>query len=149
LDRNHADTYVFAPYFFGDPLWQGGGEYGGDGASPTQPAPYPKWPSLFIDGVVRSDPSLWSANRDLVIRVMPEGQCPTRLTASAIAYSEQDLAGQPDSLWNHPEWAQLAIAPKSVDVATGVDLDPIELVVPNFGQTYKAALVVITLGNFD
>ena len=34
--------------------------------------------------VVRSDPSLGSANRDLVIRIMPEGACPSRLTASAI-----------------------------------------------------------------
>jgi hypothetical protein len=49
--------------------------------------------------VIRSDPSLWSANRDLVIRAVPEGACRSRLMVSAIVYTEQNLAGgQPDAL---------------------------------------------------
>ena len=45
LDRNHIDTYVFAPKFTGDPLWQSGGVYGGDGGNP-----YPTGgPSAFLD----------------------------------------------------------------------------------------------------
>jgi Tol biopolymer transport system component len=98
--------------------------------------------------VVRSNPSLWDANRDLVVRIMPEGFASMRLMASAVAYGEQALAGgQPDSLWNHPEWAQLVVGPGWIDLATGVDPDPLELVVPNFGMTHKAALIVITAGS--
>ncbi len=97
--------------------------------------------------VVRSDPSLWSADRDLVVRIMPESRCEGRLMASAIAYSEQDSPpGVPDSLWGHPEWAQLAVTPQGVDLNTGIDPDPIEVVIPNFGATHKAALIVLTLG---
>lgn len=96
--------------------------------------------------VVRSDPSLWSANRDLVVRIMPEGRCPRRILVSAIAYSEQNLpGGQPDKLWRHPEWAQVAVAPKWVDTDPS-DPDPLELVVPNFGQTHKAALIILSTG---
>jgi len=97
--------------------------------------------------VVRSDPSLWSADRDLVVRIMPESRCAGQLMASAIAYSEQDSPpGVPDSLWQHPEWAQLAVAPESVDLSTGIDPDPPEVIVPSFGATHKAALIVVTLG---
>lgn len=97
--------------------------------------------------VVRSDPSLWSADRDLVVRVMPETRCNGQLIASAIAYSEQDSPpGVPDSLWGHPEWAQLAVEPRAMVLDVGNNPDPIELVVPNFGSTHKAALIVLTLG---
>jgi Tol biopolymer transport system component len=62
-----------------------------------------------------------------------------RLVASVIGYTS---ATATDSLWRHPEWATLAVAPQFVD------LDSLEraitLSVPNFGSTYKAALVVIT-----
>lgn len=92
--------------------------------------------------VVRSDPALASANRDLIVRVAPEGACSgVRMMASAVGYSQQPLPG--DSLWKHPEWAGLAVPPKWVDVnPTGAQA--VELVVPNFGQTHKAVLVVVT-----
>jgi Tol biopolymer transport system component len=98
--------------------------------------------------VIRSDPSLWGANRDLVVRIMPESRCSLRLFASAVAYTEENLpGGLPDKLWRHPSWAHLAVAPKWADLSlTTADPDPMEIVIPNFGQTNKAALVVITTG---
>jgi Tol biopolymer transport system component len=99
--------------------------------------------------VIRSDPSLWSANRDLVVRVVPEGICQSRIMVTAIAYNEQNLAsGEPDSLWKHPEWAQTAIGPVIRDLdQTGGGDERAEVVIPNFGQSNKAVLVVITLSN--
>ncbi|HET9233393.1 MAG TPA: hypothetical protein VFP10_04580 [Candidatus Eisenbacteria bacterium] len=97
---------------------------------------------------IRSDPSLWAANRDLVIRVAPDQISAGRVLVSAVAYSEQNLAGgQPDSLWKHPEWAQAVFGPvwKDMDLPGGGD-ERIELVVPNFGQTYRAVVVTVTFG---
>ena len=96
--------------------------------------------------VVRSDAGIQAVNRDLVIRISPEGTCSdVRLMASAVTYSNQPGAG--DSLWKHPEWATSVVGPVSVDVkdaSAGVGAKPVEIVVPNFGATHKAVLVVIT-----
>lgn len=82
--------------------------------------------------VVRSDASLSSANRELVIRVAPEGRCQIRLMATAIAYGQQDSVGQAVKLWRHPEWAQLAVGTRWADLEhpdRGGDFD---LIVPAF-----------------
>ena len=98
--------------------------------------------------VIRSDPSLWGSNRDLVVRVAPEGDCaPRRLMVSVVAYAEENFAGQPDALWEHPEWVASVIGPQSLDLDLGgAGSQRIEVVLQNFGATYKAALVVVTLG---
>ncbi len=92
--------------------------------------------------VLRSDPGLASADRNLVVRVIPEGTCSgVRVTVSAATYNNQPAAG--DSLWKHPEWATGVVGPVGLDLpAAGWGVA--ELVVPNFGLTNKAALVVIT-----
>ena len=92
--------------------------------------------------VLRSDPWVQQANRDLVIRITPEGWCSgIRLMASAITYS--NLPGAGDSLWKHPEWATGVIGPASQDLEE-LNIKPFEIVIPNFGATHKAVLVVMT-----
>ena len=51
VDRNHADTYVYAPPFSGDPLYEGGGTFTGDGYDPVtgKAPPAARWPSIFTD----------------------------------------------------------------------------------------------------
>ncbi len=106
--------------------------------------------------VVRSDTvSLGSLQRDLVVRVYPESlylqlyrtfpwvvPTPTdgRLVASVVAYR-----AEPANLWDHPELATLAVAPTWVDVDSMAGA--LEFVVPSFGTTYKAAVVVISLAD--
>jgi FlgD Ig-like domain/Bacterial Ig domain/WD40-like Beta Propeller Repeat len=112
--------------------------------------------------ILRSDETLANEGQDLVVRVSAEGlgrrrewhSCaqPTvpadfdgRLVASVVGYSEQDSAGEPARLWAHPEWAVRAIPPRWSDVdSLAGDL---EFVVPSFGDSIKAALVVITLAD--
>ncbi len=88
-------------------------------------------------------------NANLPDSLVREGEL--RLVASVVGYT---TAGLTDSLWRHPEWATYAAAPQ------WVDLDSLErnisLTLPNFGTTYKAALVVVTVAtgrhgdpNFD
>jgi Tol biopolymer transport system component len=123
--------------------------------------------------VIRSDPSLWDVGRDLVVRVSPEslnrivervltpGSCnvfqcinciftnkmlrDTRLVASVIGYAPPSGSVATGRLWEHPEWAQLAAEPRWVDVDSLAG--PLEFVIPNFGTTYKAAVVVISLAD--
>lgn len=103
--------------------------------------------------VIRSDPALASSLRsyDLQVRVLPEGiltdlctsgaQRDGRLVASVIGYSDES-----DSLFKHPEWARTVAEPP-----LWVDADSLagalEFIVPSFGKSNKAALVVISLGD--
>lgn len=108
--------------------------------------------------IVRSDASLASGGpytlqvriqpdslvRSKVVRLLPTGDSlvsdnEVKLVASVIGYT---TAAPTDSLWSHPEWATLAVEPLMVDVDSLEK--PLMLSVPNFGTTYKAALVVIT-----
>jgi Tol biopolymer transport system component len=104
--------------------------------------------------VLRAGSDLTSANRDLVVRVAPRGcfrcrlvsgtiNADARLMASAIAYSISD-AGGPDStlLWQNPAGAVFATPVQSV-IADSVS-GSIELVIPNFGSTHRAVLIVLT-----
>ena len=118
--------------------------------------------------VVRSDASLAAGGQDLVVRVAPEGahrdtlpglsggslDCyfggesqrrDARLVASVVGYNEQAVGGQADSLWKHPEWAVLPLAPQSVDVDSAAG--SLEFVVPDFGRSNKAAVVVLSLAD--
>ncbi len=112
--------------------------------------------------IVRADPALGTTVRDLVVRVSPEGiyRCvvqpggdpppPTfitdvRLMASVVGYSVPADSLSSGQLWAHPEWAVQALTPIWVDadsVAGGL-----ELVLPGFGTTVNAAVVVISLGD--
>ena len=49
-------------------------------------------------------------------------------------------------LWQHSEWATRVIAPRWVDVDT-LGSQAIELVVPSFGDSVKAVLIVLTLSD--
>ncbi len=122
---------------------------------------------MFLEGygaeywVVRSDASLQQGQQDLVVRVTPEGayhgrEGPAsagsvavmfdgRLLTSAVAYSQQDTLGVAQPLWRHPNWASAAIAPTWVDVDSAAGA--LEFVIPNFGTTNKAAVVVLSLGD--
>jgi hypothetical protein len=115
--------------------------------------------------VVRSDASLGGGGQDLVVRATPEGvhrdvfpgvfdgcswnaqpqQADARLFASIVGYSEEDVLGQPDSLWKHPEWATLALPAQWVDVDSTARA--LEFVIPDFGRTHKAAVIVLSLGD--
>lgn len=111
--------------------------------------------------IVRSDPTIWTAGQDLVVRVHPEGihreevrqYCDStatarrdgRLLASVVAYAvpADSVAGA--RLWAHPEWAKRAIPPKWVDVDSLAG--PLEFLVPSFGDSFKAAVVVLSLAD--
>jgi hypothetical protein len=107
--------------------------------------------------IVRSDTSIAHGPQDLVVRVSAEdawnyedaslgNHKGARLCASAVPYAEQSLpSGQSDSLWKHPSWARIPIGPKWADVDSAAG--SLDLVVPDFGTTHKAARVVITKGD--
>jgi len=108
--------------------------------------------------VVRSDPSLAQGQQDLVVRVTPEGvfsdwessphygiPIDGRLLASVVAYSQQDTLGAAQPLWCHPNWASTALPPTWVDVDSAAGA--LEFVVPNFGTSNQAAVVVLSLGD--
>lgn len=106
--------------------------------------------------VIRPDPSLTSADRDLVVRISPRsfyksgtfltlGGSDVRLMASAVAYNQFDTSGETSNLFNMPAAAVYATPAKWVD-CDGL-AGEIELVIPNFGITHKAAVVVISLGD--
>jgi Tol biopolymer transport system component len=115
--------------------------------------------------VIRSDPTLAQGSQDLVIRVWSDSlgrrdglvydcrQDTTvfqpvdgRLVASAVGYSEQiEAGGQPADLWRHPDWATTAIPPRWTDTdSLGAVL---EFVVPGFGTTTKAVVLVLTMAD--
>ena len=104
--------------------------------------------------VIRAGSDVQSANRDLAIRIVPMGflRCTGtppgcgRLVASAITYNHVDTsAAEASSLWYHPEWATgvTQLQWTEVDTVSG----EIEVVVPNFGFTHKAAVLVLSLAD--
>jgi flagellar hook capping protein FlgD/putative Ig domain-containing protein/WD40 repeat protein len=113
--------------------------------------------------VVKSDASVWSPGQDLIVRVTPEDvhrairyyqdvcQIPTstyydaRLVASVVAYAPPSGSVADARLWEHPEWAARAFPPKGVDVDSLAG--PLEFVVPSFGDSFKAAVVVLSLAD--
>ena len=114
--------------------------------------------------VVRSDPSLGSPGQDLIVRVSPEGlgvlehkyfACGSpqsaqrfdgRLYASVVGYREQnEQGGVPAKLWQHPEWAVRSFSPRWIDVDSLAD--DLEFVIPSFGDSIKAAIVVLSLAD--
>ncbi|OFV83549.1 MAG: hypothetical protein A2W26_10235 [Acidobacteria bacterium RBG_16_64_8] len=100
--------------------------------------------------VVRSDAGLPTGYK-LVVRVSPHGifhegcQSPPgrdgRLMASVIGYTSQL-----DSLYKHPEWARLASEPPKFTDVDSLASD-LEFVVPSFGDSNEASLVVLSLGD--
>ncbi len=111
--------------------------------------------------VARADPSLGTTSRDLVVRVSPEGihRClvndpsggpqqyvrDVRLMTSVVGYSVPAESLKTGQLWAHPEWATQALAPIWVDVDSVAG--GLELVLPGFGTSVNAAVVVISLGD--
>lgn len=103
--------------------------------------------------VIRAGAGLTSGNRDLVIRVSPrtcydcrsQSRRDVALLASAVAYDIFDTSGDASRLWQYPSAADYAtpVGRADVDSAAG----PIELVVPNFGASHPAVLLVLTLGD--
>lgn len=104
--------------------------------------------------VVRAGSDIQSANRDLAIRIVPMGflRCTGlppgcgRLVASAVTYNHVDSsASAASSLWYHPEWVTgvTSLQWTEVDTVSG----EIEVVVPNFGLTNKAAVLVLSLAD--
>jgi putative Ig domain-containing protein/flagellar hook capping protein FlgD/fibronectin type III domain protein/WD40 repeat protein len=105
--------------------------------------------------VIRADTaSLGTTPRDLVITVATDSifrhnlllqHQDGRLMASVVAYTHRAPDADESPQWQNPAWATLALEPKWADV----DSLPAELVfaVPSFGLSYKAAVVVITLGD--
>lgn len=119
--------------------------------------------------VIHADSTLSSGTRDLVVDVSPDAalggsfhhnppndvgghNCWSfdfsdgRLMATIVGYSgPTDSLTLPNYLWRHPEYAKLATAVRSVvvDSLSGA----VTAVLPNFGSTYEAALVVITLND--
>lgn len=96
--------------------------------------------------VLRSAPELFGTSRTLRIRVAPEGLCnQARLTASLIGYSPPDDSVLTGALWANPQWATVATTPVWID--TDSLRNPLELTLAGFGTQYKAAVLVITLGD--
>lgn len=99
--------------------------------------------------VLRADPTIQNVNRELVVRIIPDsgsrcGNVTVRLLASAATYNLADATGEESILWQHPESATSVtpIASTVVDSST----TPIEVVIPNFGLTNKAAVLVLSTG---
>ena len=103
--------------------------------------------------VVRAASDAQSTNRDLAMRVVPMGfirgntnTAGGRLVVSAVAYNHVDTTATDDTfLWRHPEWASYVTPVQwaEVDSVSG----EIEVVVPNFGLTHKAVMLVLTLAD--
>jgi len=115
--------------------------------------------------VVRSAAGLTQSPLDLIVRVSPEAiyrvrndfdndgdsvvdSCIVqdgRMVASVVAYSVPAESLQTKILWAHPEWATVALEPVWVDVDSAAG--GLEFVLPGFGTTCNAAVVVISLGD--
>ena len=106
---------------------------------------------------VRAAPELASSKQILVVRAAPDGMYLWRLLGpsacegtggrfmlSVVGYEGPDsVVNAGGQLWRHPECAKYVSPASSVDVdslAAGV-----EVTLPGFGTTYRAALVVLSL----
>ena len=111
--------------------------------------------------VIRSDETSQQTGQDLVITVHVDslgvrqeghwcldagGWQDGRLFASAVGYREHTLNGSPQRLWEHPEWATRVVEPQwtDVDKSGGMSL---RLVVPSFGDSVKAVVVVLSMAD--
>lgn len=82
-----------------------------------------------------------------MVRVAPLAPCGgLRVMGSAIAYTQQPVPE--DSLWKHPQWASLSVTPQWTEADPGQGAE-IELLIPSFGLTHKAVLVVVTTSQVD
>lgn len=105
--------------------------------------------------VIRADTaSLGTTPRDLVITISSDSvyrrgsasfPVDGRLMASIVGYTLRAPDAVESPQWQNPQWAQLALEPKWVNT----DSLPAELrfVLPSFGVAYKAAVVIISLGD--
>lgn len=104
--------------------------------------------------VLRAGSGLTSTDRKLAIRITPLSalklanffETPTggRLQVSLVKYSHEDTTASEESiLWRHPEWIS------SVTPISFVDVDSItsevEIIVPDFGASTKAAVLVMSV----
>jgi len=104
--------------------------------------------------VIRSDPELSNSVKQLVVRVSPEGTVTSgtspcgfhgRVVATLVPYGQdRDEGGTPQPLWAHGEWAGAPLPHQWADVDRPAG--PLEFTLPNFGSAWKAAVLVITLG---
>lgn len=98
--------------------------------------------------VLRAGSSLNLSGNTLVVRVSPTNLPPcsaNRLMATLIGYTQSDSAGIRMPLWSKPAWAQSTSGTRWVDVTNLAN--SIELTLPGYGTTYKAAVLVLTLGS--
>jgi len=106
--------------------------------------------------VIRPSVSVATQDRDLVVRISPRsffkagtflslGGNDLRLLASVVAYNQADVLGDETNLYNLPAAAVYSTPVKWVDCDSLAS--DIELVVPSFGVTHKAAVIVISLGD--
>lgn len=106
--------------------------------------------------VIRAGSGLTSANRNLAVRVTPlsalnsdfvnESTVGGRLNISLIQYGHADTTAAEESiLWQHPEWITGFTPIASVDVDTVSS--EIEVILPSFGVTTKAAVLVMSVGD--
>lgn len=104
--------------------------------------------------VIRADSALRTQNRRLVARISPLSVLRSfsgtsgggRLHASFLTYSNVDTAASEESiLWRHPEWLSGSTPTQTLELdSTASEL---ELEVPDFGQTTKVAVLVMTIGD--
>lgn len=102
--------------------------------------------------VIRPTGSLQGGDRSLVVRIIPRScylRCGgsrltngVRLMASAVAYDRADLAGEESNLWQTPNDAVYS-TPVSWTVGDST-AGELKLVIPSFGLTHRAVLVVIS-----
>jgi hypothetical protein len=103
--------------------------------------------------VIRSDAAVQTANRDLVIRIIPTAcydcRAPSHtgfaLLASAVGYSIADTTGDESILWQSPQAASFASPVQSIE--TDSPAGAMELVVPNFGLTNRSVALVLSVGD--
>jgi hypothetical protein len=101
--------------------------------------------------VVKAGPDVRDADRALVARITPRGVAVCndafdgRLLATLVAYNAPaDSLAALNNLYRHPEWVTGVQGPVEMDVDS--IRGHIELVLPNFGQTCNAVVVVMSLG---
>ncbi len=106
--------------------------------------------------VIRAGNGLTSTDRKLAVRITPlsalklDSSTPSsaggRLNVSLIKYNHADASTAEESiLWDHPEWITGVTPIVSVDLDTVTN--EVEIILPNFGLTTKAAVLVMSVGD--
>lgn len=106
--------------------------------------------------VVHSDSTIAASNQDLVVRLtpmgswfgdvpnFPAGHGAGRMMMAVIGYNgPRDVLALRNELWKHPDFARVVTPFRAVD-ADSVG-GSIEAVLPAFGSTYPAAVVVLSM----